>query len=316
MRRSYTVKVKLDALEKLRENNGNISLTARDIGITNKMLRDWRNNERSLTDSKFKTTVRKLGSRANPEWPILEERLKDWVKEARSKYKRIVSYSCLREKAQEIANDLNILEFKGSNNWINKFMERNGFSSRKITSFGQEDNRDPSIIKSIVNEYLETLASKRACLLEGEEVYNMDETPVHIDMMSTRTISFKGEKNTEVHTTGNQKTRMTVVLTVNSAGKMLKGLVIVKGLKKVPKCRIPHNIAVTVSKSGTMDKYLMQEWIRMCFNETGPFIQRQKKLLLLDAFGSHFDENVVKAKYNENRFIANSTENNIISSTS
>ena len=36
-------------------------------------------------------------------------------------------------------------------------------------------------------------------------IFDMDETPIYIDMIGTRTISFKDEKNTEAKTTGKEK---------------------------------------------------------------------------------------------------------------
>lgn len=235
MRRSYTVKEKLDALSKLRENNGNISLTARNFIISNKMLRDWRNRQDTLVEVKRKIAVRKVGSGCKPAWPALESELKQWVVDARTKNKKIITYSVLREKALAIALNLGIQDFSCSNFWLGRFIARNGFSCRKITSIGQENNRDPAVIKSNVLHYLETLSFKANILQENEEIYNMDETPVYIDMMQTRTISFKGEKNTEANSSGNQKTRLTVALAINSAGKMLKAMVILKGLKKSAK---------------------------------------------------------------------------------
>jgi hypothetical protein len=53
----------------------------------------------------------------------------------------------------------------------------------------------------------------------------MEETPVYIDMMQTRTISFKSEKILTF-------IRLTVALTITNKGKILKGFVILRGLKK------------------------------------------------------------------------------------
>ena len=109
-------------------------------------------------------------------------------------------------------------------------------------------------------------------------------------MMNTRTISFKGEKNTEVHTTGHLKSRLTVVFTICSSGKILKTLIILKGLKKVPKCSIPKNLFVVTSDSGTMNKKIMKDWMTSCLNAHGPFMNTEKTLILLDSFSSHKDD--------------------------
>ena len=75
--------------------------------------------------------------------------------------------------------------------------------------------------------------------IRADQIINIDETPIFIDMLGARTISFKGEKNTEFVSNGHQKTRLTVVIAIYASGKFLKTLLILKGLKNEPKCTIP-----------------------------------------------------------------------------
>jgi hypothetical protein len=126
-----------------------------------------------------------------------------------------------------------------------------------------------------------------------EMIFNMDETPVYIDMLSSTTISFKGEKNVEANGTGNGKTRFSVVLGISASGKMLKSLIILKGLKNVPKCKVPANIILTVSKGGSMNEPLMKEWISKCFRNRGAFLATTKSLLFMDQYDSHKKESVL-----------------------
>ena len=113
---------------------------------------------------------------------------------------------------------------------------------------------------------------------------------MYVDMMNSKTISFKGEKNTEVLTTGHLKT---VVLTISLAGKFLKSMLVIKGLKNLPKCLIQTNIKVLTPKSGTMDKYIMKTWINTCLKNTGPFNNSTKSVLLMDNYGSHKDIDIL-----------------------
>jgi hypothetical protein len=108
----------------------------------------------------------------------------------------------------------------------------------------------------------------------ADMIFNMDETPVYIDMLSSSTLSFAGEKTTEANGTGNDKTRFTVVLTVSAAGKILKTMGFLR-LKKVPKVKVPEDIFLTVSMKGSMKEELMKEWIGKCYNWRGPFFQLQ-----------------------------------------
>ncbi|KAI5151669.1 hypothetical protein ENBRE01_2299 [Enteropsectra breve] len=84
-------------------------------------------------------------------------------------------------------------------------MKRNRLSSRKIKSIGQEDHRPPGQIKSTVLNYFENLSHKLSNINSANNIINMDETTVYIKMMSSRIISFKGEKNTIGHSTGQIK---------------------------------------------------------------------------------------------------------------
>jgi len=291
-RKSYSSKEKLKTLELLRQNNNNISKTARDCGITNKMLRDWLKQENKICEIGNKATVFRMGSGRTAFFPEIEEELKVWLTTERKTNKRLVTYSTLREQAIKMAASLSINNFIGSNCWIENFMKRNGFSVRKITSVGQEDNRSIDETRVIIHNYFE-LFKLKSTNIDSMNIYNMDETPMYVDMMNSRTISFKGEKNTEVLTTGHQKTRFTVVLTISLAGKILKSLLVLKGLKNPPKCPIPKNIMIFTSKSGTMDKCIMKTWINTCLKDTGPFNNSMKSVLLMDNYGSHKNAEVL-----------------------
>ncbi|KAI5151365.1 hypothetical protein ENBRE01_2090 [Enteropsectra breve] len=134
----------------------------------------------------------------------------------------------------------------------------------------------------------------------------MDETPVYIDMIGSRTIAFKGEKNIEVITTGHTKTRLTVVLCISKSGQMLKSLVILKGLKNVPKCSVPNNLFVTTASKGSMNSTIMKTWINTYFDNVGPFRQCSDSLLIMDEFSSHKNEeilNILQARNVQTVFI-------------
>jgi hypothetical protein len=294
-KKSYTLKEKLEGLQKLRANNGNISMTALDLQITRKMLRNWRKDEdKMLRQNNIKTTKRMCGE-SSPKWPELEKMLVDWVNIERGERKRIISTYNIRDKAFEVAEELSIPDFKASMSWLMGFKKRNHFSFRKITSFGQEDNRRPQEIKETVLNYFETFNHKLNSMSSQAVVYNMDETPIYIDMMQSRTLSFTGEKNTEAYTTGNLKTKISVVIAISSEGTVLRGMAILKGLKKPPKCHVPNNLFVATSESGNMDQNLMLQWIRACLNDNGPFEDRKEKLLILDTYKSHYTDKVMES---------------------
>src|SRR5947199_144182 len=66
-------------------------------------------------------------------YPLLEQALSIWVKQALSK-NMILSDNILREKAKEFAKDLNITEdmIGFSNGWLGGFKSRNNLSKKRI----------------------------------------------------------------------------------------------------------------------------------------------------------------------------------------
>ena len=58
------------------------------------------------------------------------------------------------------------------------------------------------------------------------QIGNMDETPVWFDMPAARTVESRGAKTVLLKTTGNEKTRFTVVLSCLADGTKLKPMVI------------------------------------------------------------------------------------------
>lgn len=115
----------------------------------------------------------------------------------------------------------------------------------------------------------------------------MDESPFYYDMPNNLTIDSVGAQSIDVNTTGNLKSRFTLVVTVRGDGKLLPMMVILKGLKKVPRCHIPENVVVAVNESGTMNSKLMQFYIDHVLR---PDLNGKASLLLLDEFKAHSTE--------------------------
>ena len=77
---------------------------------------------------------------------------------------------------------------------------------------------------------------------------NMDESPIQFDMPSTRTVSKTGEKTVKIRMTGNEKNRLTVVLSYAGDGSKLKTLAIFKH-KTMPKIANKHGVVVAVQEN-------------------------------------------------------------------
>ena len=62
------------------------------------------------------------------------------------------------------------------------------------------------------------------------QIYNMDKTPCYFDMALDQTLHFKGNKNVNGIDTGHRKLRFTVTLCCCADGRMVKTLIVFKGL--------------------------------------------------------------------------------------
>ncbi|CAI9738996.1 Hypothetical predicted protein [Octopus vulgaris] len=118
--------------------------------------------------------------------------------------------------------------FRCSGKWIFNFMKWNKLTVRKIT---HADNKTLGEKAQIASDYLDS-SPVLTVDKDADQIHNMDETPVYVDMLSSTTIDFVGNKNVDASHCGATKARFTDVLCVNAAGKVLKTMIILKGLKK------------------------------------------------------------------------------------
>ena len=94
----------------------------------------------------------------------------------------------------------------------------------------------------------------------------MDEVPLTFDVPSNKTVDVKGAKKVMIKTSGNEKTRYTVVLACCADGTNLPPLLIFKR-KTLPKDVIPHGIYVHVHFKGWMDGERMKLWLEKLWSK-------------------------------------------------
>ena len=126
-----------------------------------------------------------------------------------------------------------------------------------------------------------------------ELIANMDETPVYLDMIPSRTVD-KGKKSILLRSTNSEKTRITAVMCCNAVGEFLPTLVIFKGktLRPLRGITPPQGIHVRTQKNAWIDKDLMLYWIK---NIWKVFTEGIPALLFLDRCKVHLDDKVTEA---------------------
>ena len=85
---------------------------------------------------------------------------------------------------------------------------------------------------------------------------------MYFDMVQGRTLSERGVKSVDLNTSGNDKMRFTVALTIAASGSCLPPYVLFRNLVKAPKCDNKSSMVTMGSKSGTMDHVLMLDYVK------------------------------------------------------
>ena len=94
-----------------------------------------------------------------------------------------------------------------------------------------------------------------------------------------------------VKSTGNEKSRVTVMLTCLADGTKLPPYVILKR-KTLPKYPMPAGIIVRVQEKGWMESRLVVDWLKVVWARRPG--GRRRNMLVLDAFRGHVTDEVKK----------------------
>ena len=299
---SYTIAKKIEVIKAYETRfNFNAPATSEHFGIHRSMLSRWVRDKDDILHTP-KTVKRNSQARAVGEFPQLEDRLYEWIKSQREKKISIKRYR-LKVAAKRIAKTLNIdtsstrngKAFSFSAGWERGFMSRYHLSDRANTHVAPQNKKSLHDSRKIVFLFLHQCRHEVSAIYEKQFIYNMDETPIYLDMPHKRTLAPTGSKSIDVITSGNEKTRITVCLTITAAGKLLPAYVLFKNLVKVPKVNLPSNVVLNVNKSGTMNEHLMVDYFDKIIK---PYNNNNKSIILMDEFKAHFTDRVQEQMVN------------------
>lgn len=132
-RKSYFTYQKLEAI-RYAEESGSNRQAARVFSVDESCIRKWRLNKALIASiDKERSSHRTPRRKSNLHWPTLDQMLKAWVIE-QVKSGATVKPKQVKEKSIELAEKLNLEDFKGSNSYVFKFMRRYQFPSQVSSS--------------------------------------------------------------------------------------------------------------------------------------------------------------------------------------
>ena len=268
--KNLTLSQKTDVLKHIDENV-KFDEIARKFGIGMTTVYNIRSQRDSiLSNVADNLNGKRKRMRLCPLGNELDKRLLAWHSDARA-HNIPVSDSIMQEKARHIAAEIRYSDFKGSNGWLQRFKQRWGLSSRKLS--GESASMD----EAVVNSWKRGLP----VLLSGYElkdIFNCDETGLFFRAMPDRSLVRKGDmcKGGKL-----AKERVTVLFTCSATGEKMRPYIIWKSAN--PRCfarRPPQGVDYFANKKAWMTTTLFSDYLKD-FNDR---MVREKRyvLLLLD----------------------------------
>ena len=199
-RAAYDNAYKLRVIE-FAESNNNCA-AQREFGISEKLVRDWRQCKDRIREGPKTQTQRII--RVSP-YEGLEKDLFDWVSELRQNGYR-VTRNGIRIKALQLAKDSKYgitTEFKASIGWCSRFMNRFGLALRQRTRIAQ---KLPADVENKVLSFQQFVIRERKQFdFSIYQIGNMDETPMFFDLPGNSTVHMIGDKTVSINPFPNDK---------------------------------------------------------------------------------------------------------------
>ncbi|KAJ8885599.1 hypothetical protein PR048_011797 [Dryococelus australis] len=173
-------------------------------------------------------------------------------------------------------------ELKASIRCCRRMMRRFGLTLQRTTVCQKlPGNFDKKL--TYFQRYIIKLRKEHVYLLS--EPGNADQTAVYFDMSGSTTVDNVRAKSVRTLSTGSEKRRVTVMLTVLADRRKLPPYII---LKRKTKARgKPPNVVLTVQEKGWIDSSLVLHWIKSGWCRRPGALLVQRGMLALDSFRGH-----------------------------
>jgi transposase-like protein len=233
IKNSYTVSQKLKAIELSRSIG--VCAASRQLSISKSSLSRWVSQKSEYLSVKpFKLHRRKLGNGRSPMFPFEESFLYDQIVSDRAAYTPLSLHEIRRRMVSLVSGKASVRAFTASYGWLRGFMKRYSLRRRSCTTRVIRPLASKSNISNLVSkqdkigtfhEYLSAIISEWKRSNQEYDIWNMDETPIWLEMPPKTTVGIKGSKKIAMLTTGYTSARITAVLCCSSEGRKIDPLI-------------------------------------------------------------------------------------------
>lgn len=285
--KSYSFSFKLKVVDFAKANSNNKA--SKTFDIDRKRVIEWRKSEikiRSMIEGGelLMSGKRKPGAGRKVQFEEIDSQLITWIEKCRDLGVRVTGKGLKREclKLHRLNGNQS---FKASCGWLRTFMKRHNISFRRATHVAQ---KLPAELQEKRQNFLSyIIRMRRIRNYDLSMIGNMDETPIWVDMPGTSTIHLSGAKTVSMKTTGNEKSRITVMLAAMADGTKLNPLVLFKGVR--PPKTVPQGIQIKMMPKSWANVEVMQYWLKNIWRR-----KTERRLLVWDSFSAHITPEIKK----------------------
>lgn len=239
---------------------------------------------------------------------LLERNVNNTFTQARSRLQPVHG-RMLKRWARQEAERLEIFPFSASDSWLKSFKRKYRIVSRKVTAYvGRSESAKAPLIAQRILEFGPNY-TRKARFFRKDQIYNFDQTGFNYEPSNLRTLSHKGERDTQLYLDSRDKSThsYTAQPMITRSGQLFpKLLLIMQEAQKGdfgPQVsdqvhaleRAYGNIQVFATKSGKINSYLADKWYNTTVKDEIKRHQRRQLsndepacLFLADSWNGHF----------------------------
>jgi len=180
-------------------------------------------------------------------------------------------------------------QFKGTDAWLQCFIERNNLSLRKPNEKSTIQIEQFKIISEKFKRHVKETIQKYN--INPNFIINFDETPFFWSYLPRKIVTPKLSKAASSWKRGYQKSRSTLCLSITASGELLRPLLILKRLQPyILQCKNDIDLIISNTQNGWANESIIIEWIDRVLL---PFVGKNHCMLLYDSFESHISDKVL-----------------------